>query len=101
MSDGNTWRERAIRDAVLAGDAQAWHQWYDAHYGRLAEYVAWRCGGLRDLTDDVLQETWLTAVKRLRAFDPAKGAFFDWLCGIASNAARNAIRARRRQKVRV
>jgi RNA polymerase sigma-70 factor (ECF subfamily) len=98
MSDGNTWRERAIRDAVLAGDAEAWRQWYDTHFDRLAAYVAWRCGGLRDLTDDVLQETWLVAVRRLRTFDPAKGTFFDWLCGIASNTARSAIRSRCRHK---
>ena len=94
------WRERTIRDAVLTGDADAWRRWYDTHFDHLADYVRWRCGGLRDLTDDVLQETWLVAVRRLRSFDPAKGAFFDWLCGIASNAARSAIRARCRRKMR-
>jgi RNA polymerase sigma-70 factor (ECF subfamily) len=99
MGEGS-WRERAIRDAVLSGDAEAWRQWYDAHFDRLAAYVRWRCAGLRDLADDVLQEAWLVAVRRLRSFDPDKGAFFDWLCGIASNAARNAIRARCRQKAR-
>ena len=46
MSDGDAWRERAIRDAVLAGDAAAWRAWYDAHFDRLAAYVRWRCGGL-------------------------------------------------------
>ncbi len=101
MSDGDPWHERAIRDAVLAGDATAWRQWFDAHYERLADYIRWRCGGLRDLTDDVLQETWLTAVRRVRAFDPARGAFFHWLCGIASNATRNAIRSRYRQNARL
>ena len=100
MIDGEAWRERTIRDAVLAGDADAWRRWYDAHFDRLARYVHWRCGGLRELADDVLQETWLVAVRRLSRFDPAKGAFFDWLCGIASNAARSAIRARCRQKTR-
>jgi RNA polymerase sigma-70 factor, ECF subfamily len=101
MTDGDTWRERALRDAVLAGDAESWRQWFDAHFERLASYIHWRCGGLRDLTDDVLQETWLVAVRRLSSFDPARGAFFDWLCGIASNAARSAIRTRVRQKARV
>jgi RNA polymerase sigma-70 factor (ECF subfamily) len=99
MGEGN-WRERAIRDAVLAGDADAWRQWYDAHFDRLAGYVRWRCGGLRELADDVLQEAWLVAVRRLKSFDPDKGAFFDWLCGIAANAARNAVRSRVRQKAR-
>ncbi len=93
--------ERATRDAVLSGDAEAWRRWYDAHFDRLAAYARWRCGGLRDLADDVIQETWLVAVRRLARFDPDRGAFFDWLCGIASNAARNAVRARRRQSANV
>ena len=94
--DGDAWRERAIRDAVLGGDAAAWRALYDAHFARLADYARWRCGGLADLADDVIQETWLTAVRRLRSFDPRRGPFFAWLCGIAANAARNAVRGRRR-----
>jgi RNA polymerase sigma-70 factor (ECF subfamily) len=100
MGDGDTWRERATRDAVLAGDAGAWRHWYDAHFDRLAAYARWRCGGLPDLTDDVIQETWLVAVRRLGTFDPARGSFSDWLCGIAANAARTAIRSRGRSKKR-
>ncbi|MCI0701506.1 MAG: RNA polymerase sigma factor [Planctomycetia bacterium] len=101
MTNGDTWRERATRDAVLAGDTGAWRLWFDTHFERLSAYVQWRCGGLRDLADDVLQETWLTAVRRLSAFDPAKGSFFNWLCGIASNTARNAIRTRQRANLRI
>lgn len=92
----DSWRERAVCDAVLAGDRAAWRAWYDEHFPRLAAYVGWRCGGLPELVEDVLQETWLTAVRRLRTFDPARGPFAGWLCGIAANAVRNAVRARRR-----
>jgi RNA polymerase sigma-70 factor, ECF subfamily len=98
--DRNVWRERAIRDAVLGGDTSAWRLWYDEHFARLLDYARWRCGGLADLADDVVQETWLTAVRRLRSFDPARGPFVAWLCGIAANAARNALRARRRRQRR-
>jgi RNA polymerase sigma-70 factor (ECF subfamily) len=102
MDHGETnWCERAIRDAVLAGDVEAWRAWYVAYFDRLAQYAWWRCGGLADLADDVIQEAWLTAVRRLRAFDANKGTFFVWLCGIASNAARNAIRGRRRERQRL
>ncbi len=97
---GANWRERAIRDAVLSGDAAAWHAWYAEYFDRLAAYARWLCGGLADLADDVTQEAWLTAVRRLRAFDPDKGAFFAWLRGIAANAARNAIRSRGRLRKR-
>lgn len=101
MDHGETnWCERTVRDAVLAGDVEAWRAWYSTYFDRLAAYARWRCGGLADLADDVIQEAWLTAVRRLKAFNPEKGPFFGWLCGIASNAARNAIRARRRERQR-
>jgi RNA polymerase sigma-70 factor (ECF subfamily) len=97
---GDNWRERAVRDAILAGDGIAWRAWYDEHFSRLADYARWRCGGLTELADDVIQDTWLTAVRRLRTFDPQRGLFFAWLCGIASQTARNAIRNRRRLRCR-
>lgn len=93
------WRERAIRDAVLGGDTAAWRTWYDEHSCRLAGYVNWRCGGISDLAEDVLQETWLVAIKRLKAFDPGQAPFAAWLRGIAANAVRNALRSRRRNRV--
>jgi RNA polymerase sigma-70 factor (ECF subfamily) len=97
---GDVWRERALRDAVLAGDTAAWRSWYDEHFARIAGYIGWRCGGLADLVDDAVQETWLTAIRRLQSFDPSRGSFHSWLCGIGANAVRNALRSRRRQASR-
>ncbi|HVK10104.1 MAG TPA: sigma-70 family RNA polymerase sigma factor [Gemmataceae bacterium] len=99
MTDG-AWRERGLRDAVLRGDDRAWRAWYDAEHPGLEAYVLWRCGGLRDAADDVLQETWMTAVRKMRAFDPAAGSFRQWLCGIAANVVRNYLRSRRRRTAR-
>lgn len=96
MTD-RVWRERGLRDAVVAGDAAAWRAWYEAEYPALEGYVRWRCGGRGDLADDVLQDTWLTAVKRIRRFDPAVAPFHGWLCGIAANVVRNHLRSRRRR----
>jgi len=99
MTD-RVWRERGLRDAVAAGDDAAWRAWYEAEYAPLEAYVLWRCGSLRDLADDVLQDTWLTAVRRIRRFDPAAGSFHGWLCGIAGNVIRNHQRSRRRRSAR-
>jgi RNA polymerase sigma-70 factor (ECF subfamily) len=96
MTD-RVWRERGLRDAVVGGDPAAWRAWYEAEYAALEAYVLWRCGSLRDLADDVLQDTWLTAVKRIRRFDPRAGPFRAWLCGIAVNVLRNHLRTRRRR----
>lgn len=94
------WRERGLRDAVLAGDEQAWRTWYEEAFPDLCRYVRWRCAGLHDRADEVVQETWLTAVRRLRSFDPAHGSFAGWLRGIAANLLRNHYRRSNRRERR-
>src|SRR5213595_2691026 len=89
------WRDRGLHDAVLAGDERAWQTWYDESYAALEAYIVWRCGGLRDLADDALQETWLAAVRRVRDFDPERATFAAWLRGIAANVLRNLLRKHR------
>jgi RNA polymerase sigma-70 factor (ECF subfamily) len=86
--------ERGLYRAVLAGDERAWRAWYDATFAPLDAYVLWRCAGLRDVADEVVQETWLTAVRRIRDFDPGRGRFLAWLCGIAANVLRRHFRRR-------
>jgi RNA polymerase sigma-70 factor (ECF subfamily) len=88
--------ESRLRVAVLAGDDVAWRVWYDGCAAPLEGYVRWRCGGLSDLTADVLQESWLIAVRRIRTFDPRAGSFRQWLRGIAANTIRNHLRKHRR-----
>lgn len=99
MQDGAI-RERLLRDAVLSGDTVAWRTWYAEAYGPLEAYVLWRCGRLRDLADEVLQETWLTAVRSLRRFQPEAGTFIGWLRGIAANVIRNQLRGSKRRESR-
>jgi len=96
MGEGDrVWRERGLREAVLSGDARAWQTWYDESFAGLDAYAVWRCGGLRDLADEVVQETWLIAVRRVRQFDPGQAAFAAWLRGIATNVIRNRLRSQR------
>jgi RNA polymerase sigma-70 factor (ECF subfamily) len=90
-------RERELRRAVLAGEEFAWRTLYDESFAGLYAYVLWRCGGLRERADEVTQETWLTAVRRLRSFDPAAGSFAAWLRGIAINLLRNHFRRENRR----
>src|SRR5262245_42036881 len=96
-SSDQVWRERGLRAAVLAGDEAAWRAWYDESFAGLAAYVAWRCADLRDLADEVVQETWLTAVRRVRSFDPQQAPFAVWLRGIAAGLLCNHFRRQRRQ----
>jgi RNA polymerase sigma-70 factor (ECF subfamily) len=86
-----------MRDAALAGEEAGWRALYDGALGELWAYVNWRCGGMQDVAEDVIQETWLVAVRRLRDFEPGRGAFLGWVRGIAGHVLRNQLRGRRRQ----
>jgi RNA polymerase sigma-70 factor (ECF subfamily) len=80
---------------VLAGDEAAWRAWYDAAYEPLRAFVFWRLAQQPAAVDEVVQDAWLIAVRRMRDFDPRQGSFLDWLRGIAGNVIKN--RSRQRQ----
>ena len=96
-SDDRVQREEVLRRAVLAGDERAWQAWYNETFDDLYAYVLWRSGGHRDRADEIVQETWLTAIRHVRRFDPRKGSFRDWLRGIAANVLRHDLRQQRRR----
>ena len=95
-SDGQVLREEMLRREVLSGNEQAWQIWYGETFEDLYQYVLWRCGGRRDWTDEIVQETWLIAVRRIRRFVPRQGSFMAWLRGIASNVNRNHFRRQKK-----
>jgi len=91
-SSERIWRERGLHAAVLAGDERAWSTLYADAFDGLYAYVRWRCAGLHDLADEIVQESWLIAVRRIRSFVPENGSFAGWLRGIAANVLRNQLR---------
>lgn len=56
---------------------------------------------LVDPTDveDVFQKTSLVLWQKDKAFDPIKGSFFSWACGIAHNEVRNFLTVKRRDRL--
>ena len=86
--------ERGLRAAALGGDAAAWRTLFDSAFETVASFARWRCGGREDLAEDVVQEAWLTAARRLSRFEPERCRFAGWVCGIAANIARAAVRRR-------
>jgi RNA polymerase sigma-70 factor (ECF subfamily) len=86
-----------------AGDADAFRSLFERYHQRLALLVHYRIAPPlrgRVEVDDVLQETFLAAVRDLAQFDyRSPGSFFRWLAGIAlhtlADMARHAGRERR------
>ncbi len=94
QDDARICRELAWRTAVLAGDEAAWRAWYNEAYEPLRAFVFWRAGRQPAGVDEMVQETWLIAVRKIRDFNPRQGSFLDWLRGIAGNVIRNHSRQR-------
>jgi RNA polymerase sigma-70 factor, ECF subfamily len=94
--ENRVYREEMLRRAVLAGDEDAWRVWYLEVFDELDRFVFWRCGGRRNEADEIIQETWLTAVRQIRSFRPQQGSFLAWLRGIAANVRRNHLRSAQR-----
>jgi len=75
------------------GDPEAFCGLVRAHQSRLFRQAVSLCGNTA-LAEDLTQETFLTAWRRLDRFH-GKCQFFTWLCGILLNLHRNAARQRR------
>jgi RNA polymerase sigma-70 factor, ECF subfamily len=81
--------EATLRAAVLAGDEAAWRVLYERHFDGLFAYLFARAGRDTHRTEELVQECWLVAVRRIRRFDPGKGGFGTWLRGTADHALVN------------
>lgn len=81
--------EEALREAVVAGNESAWRALYESHFAAVHAYVFYRCGRRADRAEEVVQETWLVAVRRITDFDPRRGTFESWLKGIAEHVLKN------------
>lgn len=84
--------ERGLREAVLAGDETAWKALYDSCCERLFAYVYFRTGRDRLRAEELFQDCWETAVRRIDRLDPELGSFEQWMRGIADWLVLNAQR---------
>ena len=95
-SDSQT--EAVLHQAILRGNEGAWNVLFHRHFGLLYRYVYVRNGRNREMTEDIIQECWLVAVRRIGSFDPERAPFQAWLQGIARNVLLNHRRRRQRRQ---
>lgn len=83
----------ALRQRLLAGEPGAVEELQARHLDALHEFVHYRAGRDRALTEDVVQDTLLVACDPDASYD-GRSRLHTWLCGIA----RNKLRAHRRRR---
>ena len=93
-ADGALQDQEAILRIVRHGDEAAFRALYRRHTPRLAMFVHRLVGPDQHLCEDVLQEAWIRACRRLDGFR-AEAGFATWLSTIALNVARDHFRQRR------
>jgi RNA polymerase sigma-70 factor, ECF subfamily len=79
--------ERRLLREMARRDRSAWAVIYDRHVGDVFGVVYHLLGGDRNAAEDVCQEVWLLAIDRFDGFDVRRGAFRNWLLGIARHRA--------------
>ena len=89
--------ERRLLREMARRDRSAWAVMYERHVGDVFGVVYHLLGGDRGAAEDVCQEVWLRAIDGFDGFDVNRGAFRNWLLGIARH---RALRHHRRIAIR-
>jgi len=84
----DAWRNRALR-----ADEQAVRQLAQANMESLYRFCYYRVGSARHLCEEVVQETFLRAIRELDRYQPERSGnnIFPWLTGLARNEIRRAL----------
>ena len=82
--------------AAQGGDKDAIGRFYDAHVDGLYAFVFYRVGRDQTLAEDVVQETFATALSRKTEYDPERGSVGSWLTVLSRNVIRDHMRDHKR-----
>ena len=90
--------DRSLADAVAGtGDERAFRELYRRHSPALHQLVLRMLGGVAADAEDVVQETWIRAVRQLSKFR-WESSLRTWLTAIGLNLARETLRKRARAR---
>ncbi len=79
---------------VLAGDREAFADLVERYQQRVVATIR-RLLADPHASEDVAQDVFLAAFRKLASFDPQRGSFGSWLFSIARNRSLNSLRQRR------
>ena len=88
--------DRQIAVGLQTGKSEAWSALYQTHFDRVWRLAGRMIGPDASAVADVVQETFLSAARSARDFDPGRGTLWLWLAGICRNQVGTYFRARRR-----
>ena len=87
--------------AAQNGSEQAWRQLFDRHFEAVYRFCLVLTRTRHDLAEELTQQVFVTAARRIHRFDPNRAAFRAWLFGVARNrhmATRTSEQRRKRHE---
>ena len=92
--------DRAVAKKILAGDEKAFRELFDSYYPRLFRFAVARLNGDREVSADVVQQTFCNAIQRLDSYR-GEAALYTWFCQICRNLIIDYCRAHHRESQKV
>ena len=74
----------AVR-AAQGGSEEAWQQLFERHFDAVYRFCVAIMTPRHDLAEELTQQVFVTAARKIRRFDPQRGSFRGWLFGVAKN----------------
>lgn len=93
MSTKVTYEEEGLVAALRQKDNQAFSYLYDHYAGALYGVIRQVVADV-ELSNDVLQETFVNIWRRMDSYDEKRGRLFTWMLNIARNAAIDKTRSK-------
>lgn len=93
MSTKLTYEEHELVASLRKKDEEAFSYLYE-HYSGALYGVIKQIVGDAELSNDVLQESFVNIWKRMESYDETKGRLFTWMLNVARNAAIDKTRSK-------
>jgi RNA polymerase sigma-70 factor (ECF subfamily) len=77
-------------------EPEALRHWFLDHADAVYTFVYYRTGRDRELAVEIVQDTFVSALRKLDDYDPARGGMPTWLTFVARNCIRRSMRERDR-----
>ena len=81
---------------LRARDAEAVKKWFHAYSDTLYTFVYYRAGRDPDIAAEVVQETFVQALRKIADYDSQRGSMLVWLTYLCKNHIKKALRAKYR-----
>lgn len=92
--------DKDVAERMLAGEEQAFHEFFHAHFPGLYRFALARMNHDADAAEEVVQATLCTAISKLRTYR-GEAALFTWLCAFCRREISAHYKRRNRQPVTV